>query len=98
MASAFQFSNPADYSDWAKYAGFDRKTGDIGVAPPSAPSVDDIENKISNITSQLQQGNVVGSVKALVGTPPVVTPTTPTYGQPLTPQTTNAVNYNPFWH
>lgn len=43
MASSFDFGygNPSNFSDWAKYAGFDRKTGQItpaapetGVAPP----------------------------------------------------------------
>jgi len=43
MAEAFQFGygNPNNFSDWAGYAGFDRKTGtmaaqsaDAGVPPP----------------------------------------------------------------
>lgn len=43
MASSFDFGygNPSNFSDWASYAGFDRKTGqleppapDTGVAPP----------------------------------------------------------------
>lgn len=43
MASSFDFGygNPNNYSDWATYAGFDRKSGtmsapsyDAGVAPP----------------------------------------------------------------
>lgn len=43
MATSFDFgyANPNNFSDWANYAGFDRKTGtmaapsaDLGVAPP----------------------------------------------------------------
>lgn len=42
MAGSFDFGygNPSNFSDWAQYAGFDRKTGqivpsgDTGVAPP----------------------------------------------------------------
>ena len=43
MASSFDFGygNPSNFSDWAQYAGFDRKTGqiaptslDAGIAPP----------------------------------------------------------------
>lgn len=33
---AFQFSSPSEYSDWAKYAGFDRRTGEM--QSPSMPS------------------------------------------------------------
>jgi hypothetical protein len=44
MSGAFQFAygDPSNYSDWASYAGLDRKTGmfaasapDTGVPPPS---------------------------------------------------------------
>jgi hypothetical protein len=39
---SFDFSNPAQFSDWAQYAGFNRTTGEVegmkapqqGVAPP----------------------------------------------------------------
>ena len=33
---AFQFGygSPGQYADWTKYAGLDRKTGMVGVAPP----------------------------------------------------------------
>jgi hypothetical protein len=70
MASAFQFANPADFSDWARYAGFNRKTGEIGVAPDSTPSMSDLQNRIGNTGDQLQQGNFVQAMKTFAGYKP----------------------------
>ena len=38
MASSFQFAfgNPVNYSDWANYAGLDRKTGMFSASVPDA--------------------------------------------------------------
>jgi hypothetical protein len=47
MAQAFQFAPPSNYSDWANYAGFDRKTGEqqsfSGGIAPSADTSSGIE-------------------------------------------------------
>jgi hypothetical protein len=32
---AFEFASPSGFSDWTKYAGFDRTTGMLGSAPTS---------------------------------------------------------------
>ena len=71
---AFQFASPGNYGDWATYAGFDRNTGEIGNAHPTAgiappeniqeymkQRLEPAENKIGAIApafNQLTQGNV----------------------------------------
>jgi hypothetical protein len=70
MAEAFQFGfgNPDNFSDWAKYAGLDRKTGTIsaldlgqqqGVAPPEnfsefvqQKAIDPFNQKIDSLKQQ----------------------------------------------
>jgi hypothetical protein len=99
MAQSFQFASPSDYSDWAKYAGFDRTTGEQqsfsndGVAPPNGLSgleekmIAPIQSKIntaSNIASNLNSGNISGAVQAFKN------PTTPLQ-QPT--QQSNKFNY-----
>lgn len=68
----FKFSSPKGYSDWAKYAGFDRSTGTVPggiapgggmlpVAPSGASSGTDLMQQITNAGNamqQLGQGNV----------------------------------------
>ena len=97
MASAFQFgfANPENFSDWAKYAGLDRKTGMMlpttetpGVAPPETFSdlanqqISAVQNKFSNFGSML--GNVgtqlgQGNVMGAIN---ATRPVAPTAGQP----------------
>jgi hypothetical protein len=68
--SAFQFSSPGTYGDWATYAGFDRNTGEIGgmqppsgIAPPEnfqdymKQRLDPAQNKISAIAPAMQQAS-----------------------------------------
>jgi len=52
MAEAFKFGygNPANFSDWASYAGLDRKTGMMrpeAVSPPEDPTSDIPEQDMS---------------------------------------------------
>jgi hypothetical protein len=54
MASAFQFGygNPDNYSDWAGYAGLDRKTGDFGAVPPSTAPVQPPATSVGELYQQ----------------------------------------------
>jgi len=67
---AFQFKDPGSYGDWAKYAGFDRTTGNFGSAPPTDPnkpvepvsSLSDIgQQMIAPITNTWNKISAVGS-------------------------------------
>jgi hypothetical protein len=73
---AFQFSSPSEYSDWANYSGFNRKTGELeaptqsGVAPPTDFSsyldqrtqpIMDKFNAYSNIAKQVGNGDISGA-------------------------------------
>jgi hypothetical protein len=73
---AFQFSSPSEYSDWANYSGFNRKTGEqeaptqSGVAPPTDFSsyldqrtqpIMDKFNAYSNIAKQVGNGDISGA-------------------------------------
>ena len=75
-AQAFQFAAPSDYSDWANYSGFNRKTGEQeapdqnGIAPPSDFSsyvdqrtkpIMDKFNAYSNIVKQVGNGDIAGA-------------------------------------
>ena len=76
MAQKFDFSSPSEYSDWANYAGFNRKTGEIDNVPSGAISPTDslIENPldkitktfdtISNIGSSIGSGDIKGAISA----------------------------------
>ena len=61
MASAFQFGfgNPEAYSDWAGYAGLDRKTGMFGEQPPTVSAV-----KPPETMDELFQQKVVAPTQA----------------------------------
>lgn len=61
---AFQFGygSPGQYADWTKYAGLDRKTGMVGVAPPDQSSGNLVDN-VSGAISELQQGNFMNAMK-----------------------------------
>jgi len=98
MAQSFQFGSPSDFSDWANYAGFDRKTGEQesfkpseGVAPPSSvadyltQAVAPVQQKmgmISNVMGNIGQGNMAGAYQA--------------FKSPQTPLQTPVVNANPY--
>jgi hypothetical protein len=98
MAQAFQFGSPSDYSDWANYAGFDRKTGEQeafkpseGVAPPSSVSeyltqaiapATKKMSTISNAMDNIGQGSMVGAYQA--------------FKSPQTSLHTPVVNANPY--
>jgi hypothetical protein len=76
MAQKFDFSSPSEYSDWANYAGFNRKTGEIDSVPSGAiaptdslltnplNSISKTFDKISNIGSSLNSGNIQGAISA----------------------------------
>ena len=64
MASSFQFgyADPSNFSDWANYAGFDRKTGqmtssssDAGVPPPETFG-ELFDQKVANPFNKAVQG------------------------------------------
>ena len=75
--SAFQFSSPGQYGDWATYAGFNRTTGEIdnmsspaGIAPPESMQeymkqrLDPAQNKFAAIPPALQQASQGNITKA----------------------------------
>jgi hypothetical protein len=80
---AFQFASPAQFSDWAQYAGLDRNTGEVaaqaapqGVAPPEDlqgymnQRLGSVQNKMAAIPGALQQasqGNVAKAVGMIRG-------------------------------
>lgn len=103
MASAFQFGfgNPESYSDWAKYAGLDRKTGmfseapkTTGVAPPETfqelanQQIQGIQQKISNV------GTMVSNVGTQLGQGNVMGAINATRAVPPT-QSTSPVQVTP---
>lgn len=91
----FKFAPPRGFSDWTKYAGFDRTTGMVpgGVAPsfgmlPVAPSDSrTLQQQLSDAgtaVQQLSQGNVSQAYNTMVGQAPAV----PQTAQPQTQQQT----------
>jgi len=76
--TAFTFADPKQYSDWAGYAGFDRKTGGMeeaplkqGIPPPQdfnqylnqrLEPVQNIMSNAGNAASQVGSGNFVGAM------------------------------------
>jgi hypothetical protein len=80
MAQNFQFASPSNYSDWANYAGFDRKTGEQqgyapsgGVAPTNisdfmsqaiAPAQQKMD-MLSGVAANIGQGNMTGAYNAM---------------------------------
>lgn len=102
MASSFQFgfANPENFSDWAKYAGLDRKTGmmapvpQTGVAPPETfqdlanQQIQGVQQKISNV------GTMVSNVGTQLGQGNVMGAFNATRAVPPT-QSTNPVQVTP---
>lgn len=67
---AFQFADPSKFGDWATYAGFDRTTGNVGVAPTNAPSMEDLQNRFGDTSAQLGEGNFLQAAKTFMGVKP----------------------------
>ena len=66
------FGNPVGFTDWTKYAGFDPNNSFIGIAPPTtkapvAPTLSQVGQRVSDIGSQLGQGNILNAVKTFQG-------------------------------
>lgn len=95
----FGFGNPEGYSDWAKYAGFDRKTGNFAVVPPdqNAPTWDQITERASQVGSELLQGNFVDAFKAYQGIPPKTKQPNTTQPVQESADSTIVYKYNPQW-
>lgn len=116
MASSFQFgfSNPESYSDWAKYAGLDRKTGmfsdtqqTTGVAPPETfgqmveqklAPVQQAFSTIANVGSQIGQGNFMGAYNTMTTKPKVGVAPNLATQAPTTPQTIGPVGDYDYMH
>jgi hypothetical protein len=76
--AAFNFADQKQYSDWAGYAGFDRKTGGMedspakqGIPPPQdfnqylnqrLQPAQNIMSNAGNVASQVGSGNFVGAM------------------------------------
>lgn len=102
MASSFQFgfASPDNFSDWAKYAGLDRKTGmmapvpQTGVAPPETfgelanQQIQSVQQKIGNI------GAMASNVGTQLGQGNVMGAINATRAVPPT-QTTSPVQVTP---
>ena len=102
---AFQFASPAQFGDWAQYAGLDRTTGEPtaktapqGVAPPENlqgymdQRLGGVQQKMAAIPGAFQQatqGNMTKAVGMSRGAG------TQVIGQPFAPQTPSpAVGYD----
>lgn len=86
---AFQFSNPSEYGDWAQYAGFNRRTGEMdassvspGVKPPEdfqqymSSRMDEAKSKMGAVVPALVQaseGNMLQAARTLRNAQPVAT-------------------------
>jgi hypothetical protein len=89
--AAFTFADPKKYSDWAGYAGFDRKTGEMeqasakqGIPPPQdfnqylnqrLAPVQNIMSNAGNVASQVGSGNFVGAMSTAQNMRQAVPPT-----------------------
>lgn len=98
---AFKFAPPKRFSDWTKYAGFDRTTGAVpggAVAPafgmmPVAPNEPNLQQKLANVGTAMQQvsqGNLSQAYNTMTNKPAVqpaaATPAaTPVVQQPQPP-------------
>ena len=89
---AFQFASPAQYGDWAQYAGLDRTTGEMvsqpiqqGVAPPENlqgymdQRLSGVQQKIAAIPGAFQQASQ-GNITKAAGM--MRSPSTPNVVQP----------------
>lgn len=68
--SRMNFGDPSQFSDWTRYAGFDPNKPIIGVAPPStggmapvSPTMAQVGQRVSDIGTQIGQGNFMGALK-----------------------------------
>lgn len=102
---AFNFASPSEFSDWARYAGFDRRTGEMeqspmaqAIKPPEnmqqylQQRFAPAQNKLNAIApaaQQISQGNVVQGMSTYRAGQPSVMPTVP--GQ--VPATTSVYDY-----
>ncbi len=93
MAS-FTFADPKQYSDWAGYAGFDRKTGEMeqapakqGIPPPQdfnqylnqkLAPVQNIMSNAGNFATQVGAGNFGGAMATAQNMRQAVPPNEPT--------------------
>lgn len=82
---AFQFASPAQFGDWAQYAGLNRTTGEVeenrlaqAVKPPE--NMSELVNQrlgrvaaIAPAMQQLSQGNLVQAMGTMRQTAPKVT-------------------------
>lgn len=91
--NAFTFADPKQYSDWAGYAGFDRKTGGMeeapakqGIPPPQdfnqylnqrIAPVQNMMSNAGNMASQIGAGNFVGAMSTAKNMRQPVAPTAP---------------------
>jgi hypothetical protein len=91
--TAFTFADPKQYSDWAGYAGFDRKTGGMeeapakqGIPPPQdfnqylnqrIAPVQNMMSNAGNMASQVGAGNFVGAMSTAKNMREPVAPTAP---------------------
>lgn len=72
------FGDPKGFTDWTKYAGFDSNKPMMGIAPPSSagvapvsPTMAQVGQRVSDVGTQLGQGNFMGAVKTFQGGPAV---------------------------
>lgn len=93
MAS-FTFADPKQYSDWAGYAGFDRKTGEMeqapakqGIPPPQdfnqylnqrLAPVQNIMSNAGNFANQVGSGNFGGAMSTANNMRQAIPPNEPT--------------------
>jgi hypothetical protein len=75
------FGDPKGFTDWTKYAGFDANRPMMGIAPPSSggmapisPTIAQVGQRVSDVGTQLGQGNFMGAVKTFQGVPAAVVP------------------------
>lgn len=85
---AFQFSSPSEYGDWAQYAGFNRRTGEMdassaspGVKPPEdfqqymSQRLAGAEGKLAAVVPAMQQatqGNVFQAAQTIRNAKPAM--------------------------
>lgn len=90
---AFQFSSPSEYGDWAQYAGFNRRTGEMdaapvlsGVKPPEnmqeyiGQRMAGAESKLAAVAPAIQQtaqGNLFQAAQTIRQAQPKMTPQAP---------------------
>jgi hypothetical protein len=68
------FGQPTQFADWTKYAGFDPNKPMIGIAPPTtapaapvSPTMAQVGQRISDVGTQLGQGNFTNAIKTFQG-------------------------------